>query len=74
MQSVDKRYFAKWWRDEEPLKLTSGILKHIFDQDVEKYFKSIKAYEKCGFVKSRIKKYSGSKYLPETIRMKLKYE
>lgn len=34
----DKKYFAKWWRDRELLKLTSGILKPISDQEVEKYF------------------------------------
>lgn len=34
----DKRYFARWWRDKELLKLTSGILKLISDKEVEKYF------------------------------------
>lgn len=146
----DKKYFAKWWRDEELLKLTSGILEHISDKEVEKYFstifsskenhhfiielnrvvighislvkrkngwyetqiiigekkywnknygttaiqmfikkakklsiskiylevrldniRAIKAYEKCGFEKSGIKKYPKNKYLPETLRMKL---
>ncbi len=37
----DKKYFAKWWRDKELLKLTSGILKRISDQEVNKYFKNI---------------------------------
>lgn len=38
---TDKNYFAKWWRDKELLKLTSGILKHISDQEVNKYFQNI---------------------------------
>jgi len=37
----DKRYFARWWRDKELLKLTSGILKLISDKEVEKYFSAI---------------------------------
>ena len=37
----DKNYFAKWWRDKELLKLTSGILKLISDQKVDKYFQAI---------------------------------
>lgn len=38
---TDKNYFAKWWRDKELLKLTSGILKHISDQEIDKYFQAI---------------------------------
>lgn len=38
IKSGDKRYFAKWWRDKELLKLTSGILKLISDEEVKKYF------------------------------------
>ena len=37
----DRNYFAKWWRDKELLKLTSGILKAISDQEVDKYFQVI---------------------------------
>jgi len=37
----DKKYFARWWRDKELLKLTSGILKLISDEEVEKYFSAI---------------------------------
>lgn len=37
----DKKYFARWWRDKELLKLTSGILKLISDKEVEKYFLAI---------------------------------
>ncbi|OGY54546.1 MAG: hypothetical protein A3A24_01140 [Candidatus Buchananbacteria bacterium RIFCSPLOWO2_01_FULL_46_12] len=37
----DKRYFAKWWRDIELLKLTSGNLKLISDRQLDKYFKAI---------------------------------
>ncbi len=35
---TDKKYFTRWWRDEELLKLTSGVLELISDKDVEKYF------------------------------------
>ena len=37
----DKNYFAKWWRDKELLKLTSGVLKLISDKEVDKYFQAI---------------------------------
>ena len=37
----DKIYFAKWWRDKELIKLTSGVLKSISDKEVDKYFTSI---------------------------------
>ena len=37
----DIDYFAKWWRDKTLLKLTSGILKRISDQEVKKYFTNI---------------------------------
>ena len=33
--------------------------------------RAITAYEKCGFKKSRTKKYPGNKYLPETLKMEL---
>lgn len=38
IKSTDKRYFARWWRDTELLKLTSGILKSISDKEIEQYF------------------------------------
>jgi RimJ/RimL family protein N-acetyltransferase len=41
IKPVDKKYFAKWWRDKGLLKLTSGILKKISDQEVDKYFQNI---------------------------------
>lgn len=34
----DKKYFAKWWRDKDLLKVTSGILKRITDKEADKYF------------------------------------
>jgi len=37
----DKKYFAEWWRDEELLRLTSGILDKISDDEVEEYFSAI---------------------------------
>ena len=41
IKTTDKKYFAKWWRDRELLKLTSGILKPISDKKVDKYFQNI---------------------------------
>ncbi|MDO8676604.1 MAG: GNAT family N-acetyltransferase [Candidatus Azambacteria bacterium] len=38
VKNSDKKYFAKWWRDENLLKLTSGILKRITDKEVSEYF------------------------------------
>ena len=35
---LDIKHFAKWWMNKELLKLTSGILKPISNQEVEKYF------------------------------------
>jgi len=37
----NKRYFVRWWRDKELLKLTSGVLKRISDQEIDKYFQAI---------------------------------
>lgn len=34
--------------------------------------RAICAYEKCGFIKAGIKKYSQNKYLPKTLRMELR--
>lgn len=41
IKPADRKYFAKWWRDKELLKLTSGILKRISDQEVDKYFQAL---------------------------------
>jgi len=41
LKLTDKIYFAKWWRDKELLKLTSGVLKKITDKEVDTYFNSI---------------------------------
>ncbi|MFA6428286.1 MAG: GNAT family N-acetyltransferase [Candidatus Buchananbacteria bacterium] len=35
---ADKKYFAKWWRDQELIKLTSGQLRRISDPVVDKSF------------------------------------
>lgn len=151
VKSVDRRYFAKWWRDKELLKLTSGVLRRISDQEVDTYFqnilkskkdydfiitldkkaighislakrknnwyetqivigekkywgrgygskaikiliqktkclkiskiylevrptniRAIRAYENCGFQKTKIVLYPKNKYLPKTLRMELK--
>lgn len=37
----DKKYFAKWWRNKELLKLTSGRLRRISDKEVDRYFQAI---------------------------------
>lgn len=34
----DIKYFARWWRDRALLKLTSGIMKPISNQEIKKYF------------------------------------
>ena len=41
IKSTDKKYFARWWKNKELLKLTSGILKLISDKEIEKYFSAI---------------------------------
>jgi len=41
IKSTDKKYFARWWRDKELLKLTSGILERISDKEVDKHFQNI---------------------------------
>lgn len=41
IKSSDRKYFAKWWRDKELLKLTSGILKLISDKEVDEYFQAL---------------------------------
>lgn len=38
---ADKEYFARWWRDNDLLKLTSGVLKPISNKEVNKYFQNI---------------------------------
>ncbi|MFA6447013.1 MAG: GNAT family N-acetyltransferase [Patescibacteria group bacterium] len=38
VKTSDRRYFAKWWRDKALLKVTSGELRRITDQEVDKYF------------------------------------
>ena len=38
---TDKSFFARWWRDEELIKLTSGVIKPISDQEVNEYFSSM---------------------------------
>ena len=37
----DKNYFARWWRDKELLKLTSGVLELISDGEVDEYFQAM---------------------------------
>ncbi len=152
VNSADKKYFTGWWRDKELLKLTSGVLRYISDEEINKYFqdilkskkdwhfmitfdkktighislakrkngwretqiiigekkywgkgygsraikaivkrakqagiskiylevrltniRAIRAYENCGFQKVKTILYSKNKYLPETLRMELRY-
>ena len=37
----DRKYFAKWWRDKDLRRLTSGRLGKISDRKVDKYFQAI---------------------------------
>lgn len=47
----DKKYFAKWWRDKDLLKLTSGVLKKISDKQIDKYFsQKIKSIDDFNFI------------------------
>ncbi|MDD5749943.1 MAG: GNAT family N-acetyltransferase [Patescibacteria group bacterium] len=41
IQNTDKKYFAKWWRDKDLARLTSGVLKTINDKELETYFLNI---------------------------------
>lgn len=41
LKNSDIHYFAKWWRDKELLKLTSGILRRMSDKEVKKYFQKM---------------------------------
>ncbi len=151
IQINDRKYFTKWWRDKTLIKLTSGILKRMTDQEIKHSFlkiladkntyhfiivsgekvighlslgrrqsgwhetqivigekewqgkgygteaikslikkakrlnitkiylevrpnnlRAIRTYEKCGFIKTGIKKYPKNKYLPQTLKMVLK--
>ena len=37
----DRKYFARWWRDKELLRVTSGMLRKITDYEIDKYFSKI---------------------------------
>lgn len=51
IEPTDKKYFAKWWRDKDLLKLTSGFLRRISDTEVDEYFQDlIKNNENYHFV------------------------
>lgn len=39
LKESDKNYFVKWWRDKDLLRLTSGVMKKISDEELDKYFK-----------------------------------
>lgn len=58
IQKADIRYFAKRWRDKELLRLTSGIFDPILDDEVEKYFltmrKSLKDFHYVILIGGRV--------------------
>jgi len=41
IKPTDKKYFARWWRDEELISLTSGCHDVVIDDEVDKYFQAI---------------------------------
>lgn len=41
LQSNDLKYFAKWWRDKELIKLTSGNFEQIKDSKIKEYFEAM---------------------------------
>ena len=72
----DKKYWGKG-HGTEAIKL---LIKYAHKLKISKIFlevrpdniRAIKSYEKCGFKRKRIIKYSENKHLPETLRMELK--
>jgi RimJ/RimL family protein N-acetyltransferase len=38
LKKSDKEYFARWWRDNDLIALTSGVFKPISDGELKKYF------------------------------------
>lgn len=69
----------KYWSKSYGVKAIRILLNKAKRLDISKIFlevrptnlRAIKAYEKCGFVKSGVKKYPKNKFLPEVLRMKL---
>ncbi|MDP4000563.1 MAG: GNAT family N-acetyltransferase [bacterium] len=41
VKTADKEHFARWWRDRDLLRLTSGVLRRATDEEVDGYFKNI---------------------------------
>jgi RimJ/RimL family protein N-acetyltransferase len=41
LKKSDIKFFAKWWRNKDLLKLTSGRLRRISDEEVKKYFQKM---------------------------------
>ena len=46
LKPSDIKYFTKWWRDRFLLKLTSGVLKPISNQEVERCFNKMLSNKK----------------------------
>jgi RimJ/RimL family protein N-acetyltransferase len=42
VENIDKVYFAKWWRDPELVRVTSGDFTLLSDEDIDHYFEGIK--------------------------------
>lgn len=41
LRKSDIKFFAKWWRKKDLLRLTSGRLRRISDEEVKKYFQKM---------------------------------
>ncbi|MCX6744550.1 MAG: GNAT family N-acetyltransferase [Candidatus Parcubacteria bacterium] len=46
LKASDLKYFSKWWRDKELIRLTSGNLKKLSDLEARRYFMSMLENEK----------------------------
>ncbi|MBI5413171.1 GNAT family N-acetyltransferase [Candidatus Peregrinibacteria bacterium] len=69
----------KYWNNGYGAKAIKILINKAKRLNISKIFlevrptnlRAIKAYEKCGFIKSGVKKYPKNKFLPEVLRMKL---
>lgn len=41
LKLADKSYFEKWWRDQELVTLTSGVVGYLSDAELARYFKKM---------------------------------
>lgn len=72
----EKKYWNKGYGSEAIkilIKKTKNLkINKIYLEVRPNNIRAIKAYEKCGFKKVKIKKYPKNKFLPETLKMALK--